>query len=184
MEIEQKLALSENPVAFLTEGTFLKLYNQSFYVVNQLLGFKLKPIVKHIKKIDQIIVYGGFPASVINKRYPSATPTIHGYELISDYDLSGYTNWYQQQCQLIQNRPHQPHQGIQKLANNESVTSPLMDIFNPLKPISETVFEYASKTLTTQHLLFLSSWQANKYPPIVDSAFIQELKNHFGLQGQ
>jgi hypothetical protein len=50
MKIEEKLALSEKPVVFLTEGTFLKVYNQSFYVVNQLLGFKLKPTIKYIKK--------------------------------------------------------------------------------------------------------------------------------------
>ncbi|MWN06820.1 hypothetical protein GQ598_10860 [Gilliamella sp. Pas-s95] len=71
MEIEQKLTLSENPIHFLKEGLFLKAYNQSFYVMSQLLGFNLKPIIKHIKKLDQIVVCGGFPANVINKRYPN-----------------------------------------------------------------------------------------------------------------
>lgn len=107
MKIEEKLALSEKPVVFLTEGTFLKVYNQSFYVVNQLLGFKLKPTIKYIKKIDQIIIHGGFPAFVINKRCPNAAPTIYGYELIKDYDLSGYANWHQLQCEIIKNKAAQ-----------------------------------------------------------------------------
>ncbi|MWN32970.1 hypothetical protein GQ596_11020, partial [Gilliamella sp. Pra-s60] len=89
MEIEQRLALSENPINFLREGLFLKTYNQSFYVMTQLLGFNIKPIIKHIKKLDQIIVCGGFPANIINKRCPKAVSTVYGYELLDDYDLSG-----------------------------------------------------------------------------------------------
>jgi hypothetical protein len=54
MEIEQRLVLSENPIHFLREGLFLKTYNQSFYVMTQLLGFNIKPIIKHIKKLDQM----------------------------------------------------------------------------------------------------------------------------------
>ncbi|OCG34924.1 hypothetical protein A9G26_00965 [Gilliamella sp. Bim1-2] len=49
MEIKQKLALSDNSIHFFREGLFLKIYNQSFYVMTQLLEFNIKPIIKHIK---------------------------------------------------------------------------------------------------------------------------------------
>ena len=55
MNIEDKIALSKSPVQFIAEGNFLKLYNQSLYVVQQLLGFNLKATAKYIKKIDEII---------------------------------------------------------------------------------------------------------------------------------
>ncbi|NUF50545.1 hypothetical protein [Gilliamella sp. ESL0250] len=32
----------------------------------------------------------------------------------------------------------------------------------------------ANKTRALQQLFFLSSWRSNKYPPMIDSAFIQE----------
>ena len=179
MEIEQRLALSENPIHFLREGLFLKTYNQSFYVMTQLLGFNIKPIIKHIKKLDQIIVCGGFPANIINKRCPKAVPTVYGYELLDDYDLSGYQAWYQQQCQLYQKRKAQQNQPQQTATHANEVTAPKSSIFTDSEPIAETALSNINKTLTLQHLLFLSSWQPNKYPPIVDSAFIQELKNYF-----
>ena len=51
MNIEEKIALSKSPVQFIAEGNFLKLYNQSLYVVQQLLGFNLK--VTYRKKVEE-----------------------------------------------------------------------------------------------------------------------------------
>ncbi|SCC06474.1 hypothetical protein GA0061081_104169, partial [Gilliamella bombicola] len=172
-------------IHFLKEGLFLKAYNQSFYVMSQLLGFNLKPIIKHIKKLDQIVVCGGFPANVINKRFPNAVPTIHGYELLDDYDLSGYQAWYQQQCQLYQKRKNQEKQPLQTANNpsspplSQSLIQTQSSILTDSEPIADTALSNINKPLTLQHLLFLSSWQPNKYPPMIDSAFIQELKNYF-----
>jgi hypothetical protein len=205
MNIEEKLQLSQKPVNFIVEGSFLKVYNQSFYVVQQLLGFKLKAAIKYIKKIDQIIVCGGFPAAAITKRYPNATPTLTGYELISHYDLSGYDKWYESQCQLFYTKTgksEEPKKGAEShvfeqqstqqqstqqqsaeqsatSTNHANVMLPLSPLFTASEPISEAVVGQANKPLTVQHLLFLQSWQANKYPAIVDSAFIQALKNYF-----
>ncbi|MWN06827.1 hypothetical protein, partial [Gilliamella sp. Pas-s95] len=97
----------------------------------------------------------------------------------------GYQAWYQQQCQLYQNRKNQEKQS-QQTANNPSST-PLpqsliqtqSSILTDSEPINDIVTNNANKPLTLQHLLFLSSWQPNKYPPMIDSAFIQELKNYF-----
>ncbi|MCX8593842.1 hypothetical protein [Gilliamella sp. B3367] len=162
MNIEEKIALSKSPVQFIAEGNFLKLYNQSLYVVQQLLGFNLKATAKFIKKIDQIIVCGGFPTRSITKRYPNASPNLTGYELIGDYDLSGYELWYQNHCQIPKQKTPQS-----LLTTSQEVNEQLNE------------FHDMNKSLTIQHLLFLQSWQANKYPAMVDSAFIQELKNYF-----
>ena len=162
MNIEDKIALSKRPVQFIAEGNFLKLYNQSLYVVEQLLGFNLKATAKYIKKIDQIIVCGGFPTRSITKRYPNASPNLTGYELLGDYDLSGYELWYQKHCQIPKQKTPQS-----LLTTSQEINEQLNE------------FRDMNKPLTVQHLLFLQSWQANKYPAMVDSAFIQELKNYF-----
>ena len=162
MNIEDKIALSKRPVQFIAEGNFLKLYNQSLYVVQQLLGFNLKATAKYIKKIDEIIICGGFPTRSITKRYPNASPNLTGYELLGDYDLSGYNLWYQKHCQIPKQKTPQS-----LLTTSQEVNEQLNEFHDMNKP------------LTVQHLLFLQSWQANKYPAMVDSAFIQELKNYF-----
>ncbi|MCX8598408.1 MULTISPECIES: hypothetical protein [unclassified Gilliamella] len=162
MNIEDKIALSKRPVQFIAEGNFLKLYNQSLYVVQQLLGFNLKATAKYIKKIDEIIICGGFPTRSITKRYPNASPNLTGYELLGNYDLSGYELWYQKHCQ------------IPKQKTPQSLLTAFQEINEQLNE-----FRDMNKPLTVQHLLFLQSWQANKYPAMVDSAFIQELKNYF-----
>ena len=162
MNIEDKIALSKRPVQFIAEGNFLKLYNQSLYVVEQLLGFNLKATAKYIKKIDEIIICGGFPTRSITKRYPNASPNLTGYELLGDYDLSGYNLWYQKHCQIPKQKTPQS-----LLTTSQEVNEQLNEFHDMNKP------------LTVQHLLFLQSWQANKYPAMVDSAFIQELKNYF-----
>ena len=164
MNIEDKIALSKRPVQFIAEGNFLKLYNQSLYVVEQLLGFNLKVTAKFIKKIDQIIVCGGFPTRSITKRYPNASPNLTGYELLGDYDLSGYELWYQKHCQIPKQKTPQS-----LLTTSQEINEQLNE------------FRDMNKPLTVQHLLFLQSWQANKYPAMVDSAFIQELKNYFSV---
>ena len=162
MNIEDKIALSKRPVQFIAEGNFLKLYNQSLYVVQQLLGFNLKATAKYIKKIDEIIICGGFPTRSITKRYPNASPNLTGYELLGDYDLSGYNLWYQKHCQVPKQKTPQS-----LLTTSQEINEQLNE------------FRDMNKPLTVQHLLFLQSWQANKYPAMVDSAFIQELKNYF-----
>ena len=162
MNIEDKIALSKRPVQFIAEGNFLKLYNQSLYVVEQLLGFNLKVTAKYIKKIDEIIICGGFPTRSITKRYPNASPNLTGYELLGDYDLSGYELWYQKHCQ------------IPKQKTPQSLLTTFQEVNEQLNE-----FRDMNKPLTVQHLLFLQSWQANKYPAMVDSAFIQTLKNYF-----
>ena len=162
MNIEEKIALSKSPVQFIAEGNFLKLYNQSLYVVEQLLGFNLKVTAKYIKKIDEIIICGGFPTRSITKRYPNASPNLTGYELLGDYDLSGYELWYQKHCQIPKQKTPQS-----LLTTSQEVNEQLNEFHDMNKP------------LTVQHLLFLQSWQANKYPAMVDSAFIQALKNYF-----
>lgn len=162
MNIEDKIALSKRPVQFIAEGNFLKLYNQSLYVVQQLLGFNLKATAKYIKKIDEIIICGGFPTRSITKRYPNASPNLTGYELLGDYDLSGYELWYQNHCQVPKQKTPQSLLTISQEINEQ---------------LNE--FHDMNKPLTVQHLLFLQSWQANKYPAMVDSAFIQTLKNYF-----
>ena len=162
MNIEDKIALSKSPVQFIAEGNFLKLYNQSLYVVEQLLGFNLKVTAKYIKKIDEIIICGGFPTRSITKRYPNASPNLTGYELLGDYDLSGYELWYQKHCQIPKQKTPQS-----LLTTSQEINEQLNEFHDMNKP------------LTVQHLLFLQSWQANKYPAMVDSAFIQELKNYF-----
>lgn len=169
MDIEQKLILSQQPIIFFTEGSFLKVYNHSFYVINQLLGFKLKPIIKYIKKIDQIIIYGGFPANAIYLRYPQAKPISQGYQLKGHYDLRGYAHWYQQQSQPLQHRDERLQQ------------KPLMLINNHEKRSDETTLcdDRLHQPLTKQQLLFLSSWHIDKYSHNINNQFIQSLKKHF-----
>ena len=67
MNIEEKIALSKRPVQFIAEGNFLKLYNQSLYVVQQLLGFNLKATAKYIKKLMKLLFAVGFlPVLLLN----------------------------------------------------------------------------------------------------------------------
>lgn len=181
MDIEQKLILSQQPIIFFTEGSFLKVYNHSFYVISQLLGFKLKPIIKHIKKIDQIIIYGGFPANVIYQRYPQAKPISHGYQLKGHYDLRGYAHWYQQQSQIIQHRDEHLQQKPSMPIDNHFIVQPLMPVFNHERQSDETTLchDRLHQPLTKQQLLFLSSWHIDKYSHNINNQFIQSLKKHF-----
>lgn len=181
MDIEQKLALSQQPIIFFTEGSFLKVYNHSFYVVSQLLGFKLKPIIKYIKKIDQIIIYGGFPVNIIHQRYPSASVISQGYQLKRSYDLSGYALWYQQHCRAIKDNSNGTQQKTSKHIDDSLTTQPLIPIFDNEKPCNEATFsdDALNKPLTKQQLLFLSSWQMGKYPNKINDKFIQSLKYYF-----
>ncbi|MCX8670942.1 hypothetical protein J3U22_05940 [Gilliamella sp. B2865] len=67
MNIEDKIALSKSPVQFIAEGNFLKLYNQSLYVVEQLLGFNLKVMAKYIKKLMKLLFAVDFlPVLLLN----------------------------------------------------------------------------------------------------------------------
>jgi len=97
MDIQQKLKFSQqtNQISFIKDsGLFCGLYNQSAYIVTELLHYDLKLRAKAIKKIyHQIVISCGIPITSVTKRFPNAIETEWGFQLIGDFDLSCYLQW-------------------------------------------------------------------------------------------
>jgi len=97
MDIQQKLKLSQqtNQISFIKDsGLFCGLYNQSAYIVTELLHYDLKLRAKAIKKMNhQVVISCGIPITSVTKRFPNAVETEWGFQLIGDFDLSCYLQW-------------------------------------------------------------------------------------------
>ena len=97
MGIQQKLKLSQqtNQISFIKDsGLFCGLYNQSAYIVTELLHYDLKLRAKTIKKINhQVVISCGIPITSVTKRFPNSVETEWGFQLIGDFDLSCYLQW-------------------------------------------------------------------------------------------
>lgn len=109
MKIEEKLALSrsvkEGKVIGIQEGLFIRFYNESLYAWQQWVKAypelpMLKVNIKSIKKLDgQIIVYGGLPLSVLEKRAIELGED--GIVVIQyEADMSGWQEWYESQTKV------------------------------------------------------------------------------------
>ena len=86
MDIQQKLKLSQqtNQISFIKDiGLFCGLYNQSAYIVTELLDYHLKLRAKPKKKINnQIVISCGIPITSVTKRFPNKVKTEWGFQLI------------------------------------------------------------------------------------------------------
>lgn len=77
------------------KGLFLRTYNESTYILTQLLHEDLKVNCYKVKYLNnRVVIESAFPYSSLNKRLPIAVETTFGAMVLGDYDLSGYKLWY------------------------------------------------------------------------------------------
>ena len=97
MDIQQKLKFSQqtNQISFIKDsGLFCGLYNQSAYIVTELLHYDLKLRAKAIKKMNhQVVISCGIPITSVTKRFPNAVETEWGFQILGEFDLSYYSQW-------------------------------------------------------------------------------------------
>ena len=97
MDIQQKLKLSQqtNQISFIKDsGLFCGLYNQSAYIVTELLHYDLKLRAKPIKKMNhQIVISCGIPITSVKKSFPNAVEIDWGFQILGEFDLSRYLQW-------------------------------------------------------------------------------------------
>ncbi|OTQ37037.1 hypothetical protein [Gilliamella apis] len=96
MLIEKKLLLTRQPnrACFIGNGLFCNLYEQSAYIVCELLGVDLKLRVETIKKLNnEKLIVTGFPNAKVLGKFPEAIKTQWGYVLQDKFDLQGFSAW-------------------------------------------------------------------------------------------
>ncbi|OCG15585.1 hypothetical protein A9G09_04345 [Gilliamella sp. wkB292] len=101
MKIDEKLDLLNQyqGILLFREGLFLRAYNQSAYILNEILGQQLKlKFYQAAGARNQWIVKCGFPANKINERLPGAALTSFGYRIAGDFDLTDYGQWFGRRC--------------------------------------------------------------------------------------
>lgn len=101
MKIDKKLDLLSQyqGILLFREGLFLRAYNQSAYILNEILGLQLKlKFYQATGARNQWIVKCAFPANKINERLPGATLTSFGYLIAGDFDLTNYGQWFARRC--------------------------------------------------------------------------------------
>lgn len=108
MNIQEKLTLTKCSTGLCIikdNGLFCSLYNQSAYIITQLLHYPLKLHIKTIKKLNnEVIISCGLPVKSVLTYFPKAHQTNWGYELEGDYDLSDYWIW---RTDIMKNATHQ-----------------------------------------------------------------------------
>ena len=85
-------------VNFINAGAFVRVYNQSFFILTERFGKKLASIKRNIKSVNnQFVIMGGFPTINVKAFYPLAVETDWGYQLTTNYGLTGYDVWLEWQ---------------------------------------------------------------------------------------
>lgn len=188
MLIEEKIKISSrrNYISLIEEGLFLKAYNQSAFIVNQVFQQNLKLSCNIVKKLqNQMIVYCAFPKIQVNKRFSKAHKTSWGFEIRGEFNLTFYEDWFEKVFHNNSIRCVKDHLTINQLKdishikatfNNEVVKK-----FKVKQGMVQQLDLYKTYStniqLTGQQLTFLINWQRGIYPLNVNENFIENLKD-------
>lgn len=200
MRIEEKLAISERSgyLSLIDEGLFLRIYNQSAYIVNALQKQKLVLSCNVIKKLDnRQIVYCGFPKSSLAQRVSNAEKTKWGFEVKGDFDLTDYSNWFQwafssawqrlvkQKEAKLQNLAYVPNSAssaqVQAQAQPQILVQPQAQAEPVLALVNNMAQNNQQCCLSDKQVAFIKSWQRGLYPTEVEEGFMESLKQQLML---
>lgn len=167
MNTQEKINLTENcsAVCFIKDsGLFCRLYNQSAYIVTQLLKRSLKLQVKQIKKLDnQYVISCGLPIKSVLTYFPHVNKTDWGYQLNGEFDTQAYPKWRTEQILLAENKIKQ--QNI-ALIPEDVISQTHFNLLN----LSQTF------RLTSHQIAYLINRPITKYPSYTDNQFLNELR--------
>lgn len=176
MKIIDKLALQSrvNGLLLFRDGLFLKSYNQSTYILTELLGQNLKIKCYQVKCLNnQMVIECAFPYSKLTHRLPMAVETAFGARLSEQFNLEGYDKWYERCCRSSN--------VVERVAKAE---------VRPLQTVSPSAASLMQNTVNTtsvllplfrQQFAYLQTWQKGLYPHEVDLGFIESLKQQIRL---
>lgn len=187
MLIKKKLAISNrsNYLSLIDEGFFLKAYNQSAYIINQVLKQDLKLCCNIIKKLNnQPIVYCAFPKNQITNRFHSANKTTWGFEVQGEFDLTSYQDWFDIMVQCYAVRFVKNYQTVhQSKKINCNIAIPTIEMSQQRQDLHlvKTKTKLAKIQLTNQQLTFLQNWKRGAYSPTVTESFVESLKKQLSI---
>ena len=99
IKINDKLEISQRQgfLSLIDEGSFLRIYNQSAFIITQKLQHNFKISAHTIGKFQQYhFVYCAFPKRNLHFYFKNIHKTAWGYQLTCEYDLADYDNWFKQ----------------------------------------------------------------------------------------
>ncbi|TSJ92014.1 hypothetical protein FPQ14_01790 [Gilliamella apicola] len=171
INIKEKLKVSQRQgfLSLIDEGSFLRIYNQSAFIVTQILQRHFKISAHTIGKFQQYqFVYCAFPKRNLHFHFENIRKTAWGYELAGEYDLADYDNWFKQFF-------------VQTNKNlNKNITAQESDSHLPSRHLisKERSVEIEGKHIYLNHkqIMFLRNWQRGYNNNIVIENFIESLQ--------
>ena len=171
IKINDKLEISQRQgfLSLIDEGSFLRIYNQSAFIVTQILQRHFKISAHTIGKFQQYhFVYCAFPKRNLHFHFENIRKTAWGYELAGEYDLADYDNWFKQFF-------------VQTNKNlNKNITAQESDSHLPSRHLisKERSVEIEGKHIYLNHkqIMFLRNWQRGYNNNIVIENFIESLQ--------
>lgn len=173
--LTKKLTISSR-IGFLSlidEGNFLRIYNQSAYIINKIFQQNLKIATNILNKSQKCsIVYCGFPKRNLSLHFNNAQKMEWGYQIAGDFDLSGYQMWFNQFFTLSKkdiNTRVNPLVHHQSKIINQSQQPEIMPKLSP-KTVRTTLH------LNTNQLIFLKNWQPDSDNNKITQQFMLSLQ--------
>lgn len=177
MNIEDKLQLQVElgGVLLFREGLFLKAYNESCFILNELLNQNLKVKSYRLKCLKgRAIVECAFQHAKLAKRLPKAVETDFGARLCGEFDLQQYQTWHAKQCQISHEVAEMAQSAGQPRRAVDLAAAPRSDLY--AGDVSSVFLQ-----LTHQQWSYLQNWQRDLYPLEVEQGFIESLKRQFAF---
>lgn len=175
MHITEKLEISRRLgyLSLIDEGSFLRIYNQSAYIISELYQQKLKIMHNILGKLNNYpIVYCGFPKRNLSFHFNNAQKMEWGYQIAGDFDLSGYQMWFNQFFTLSKkdiNTRVNPLVHHQSKIINQSQQPEIMPKLSP-KTVRTTLH------LNANQLIFLKNWQPDSDNNKITQQFMLSLQ--------
>ena len=171
INIKEKLKVSQRQgfLSLIDEGSFLRIYNQSAFIVTQILQHNFKISAHTIGKFQQYqFVYCAFPKRNLHFYFKNIHKTAWGYQLTGEYDLADYDNWFKQFFAQTNNNL------------NKNITTQQSDshLASAYLFSNERSVEIEGKHiyLNPKQVMFLRNWQRGYNNNIVIENFIESLQ--------
>ncbi|PXY91875.1 hypothetical protein [Gilliamella apis] len=171
IKINDKLEISQRQgfLSLIDEGSFLRIYNQSAFIITQILQHNFKISAHTIGKFQQYhFVYCAFPKRNLHFHFENIRKTAWGYELTGEYDLVDYDNWFKQFFVHT-------HKNLNRNITAQQLDSHLTSghLFS-----NERSVEIEGKPiyLNPKQIMFLRNWQRGYNNNIVIENFIESLQ--------
>ena len=171
IKINDKLEISQRQgfLSLIDEGSFLRIYNQSAFIITQKLQHNFKISAHTIGKFQQYhFVYCAFPKRNLHFYFKNIHKTAWGYQLTGEYDLADYDNWFKQFFAQTNNNL------------NKNITTQQSDLHLTSAHLflNERSVENKGKHiyLNPKQVMFLRNWQRGYDNNIVIENFIESLQ--------